>query len=165
LPSQVPSSPQVETALFGQTSGERGTSPVATKEQVPGAETVLHDLQVSVQALLQQTPSTQKPLAHSAPHAHAAPLLPLAPPSRRQAAPPPPSCLPDGPGGDEWQETTSSARSAKSASKTSGAGLLPSLRAFSRLPTPPGTAATIHERANGKIRNHRFFTGISLSPG
>jgi hypothetical protein len=102
LPSQVPSSPQVETTVFGQTSGERGGSPAATKEQVPGAETVLHDLQVSVQALLQQTPSAQKPLAQSAPQAHAVPLLLLIPPSRRQTAPsPPPSLFAGGPGEDE----------------------------------------------------------------
>jgi hypothetical protein len=105
LPSQVPSRPQVETALFEQTSGERGASPAATKLQVPGADVVLHDLQVSVQAVLQQSPSTQNPLVQSALQAHAAPLALLAPPSRPQppaSAPAlPPSFLGDGPGEDE----------------------------------------------------------------
>jgi hypothetical protein len=100
LPSQVPSRPQVATALLGQTSAERGGSPAATKVQVPGAEIVLHDLQVSPQALLQQTPSTQNPLVQSAPHPQAVPLAPLVPPSWRQEAPPP-SCFPEWPGGDE----------------------------------------------------------------
>jgi hypothetical protein len=54
LPSQVPSRPQVAGSLFGQTEGERGRSPAATTEQVPGAEVVLQDLHVSVQAVLQQ---------------------------------------------------------------------------------------------------------------
>jgi hypothetical protein len=101
----VPSSPQVETALFGQTSGERGESPAATKLQVPGADVVLHDLQVSVQALLQQTPSTQKPLVQFALQAQAPPLALLVPPSWPQptaSTPPlPPSFLGDGPGEDE----------------------------------------------------------------
>jgi hypothetical protein len=38
---------------------------------------VLQDLHVSVHALLQQTPSTQNPLAQSPSHPHAAPLAPL----------------------------------------------------------------------------------------
>jgi hypothetical protein len=38
---------------------------------------VLHDLHVSVQALLQQTPSTQNPLAQSPSHPQAVPLVPL----------------------------------------------------------------------------------------
>jgi hypothetical protein len=80
-------------------SGVRGASPAATKLHVPGADFVLHDLQVSLQALLQQTPSTQNPLAQAAPHAHAAPLAALVPPSRPQEiASPPASFLLDGPG-------------------------------------------------------------------
>jgi hypothetical protein len=59
----------------------RGASPATTKLQIPGAAVVLHDLQVSPHALLQQTPSTQNPLAQSAAHAQAVPLVPFAPPS------------------------------------------------------------------------------------
>jgi hypothetical protein len=105
LPSQVPSRPQVETALFGQTSAVRGGSPAATKLQVPGAEVVLHDLQLSVHAVLQQSPSTQNPVVQSALHAHAAPLALLTEPSRPQppASTPalPPSFFGVGPGEDE----------------------------------------------------------------
>jgi hypothetical protein len=93
LPSQVPSSPQVETELLGLVSGERGATPAGTSEQTPGAAGVLHALQVSVQALLQHTPSTQNPLAQSAVHPQAAPFALPAPPSARQAAP---SCPPSG---------------------------------------------------------------------
>jgi hypothetical protein len=107
LPSQVPSSPQVETSVFGQTDAERGGAPAGTKVQVPGAEVVLHDLHVSVQALLQQTPSTQKPLAQSALQAQVVPLVLAAPASPAQTAGIPPS------GGLfagllEWQATTPS---------------------------------------------------------
>jgi hypothetical protein len=55
---------------------------------------VLHDLHVSVQALLQQTPSTQKPLAQSPAHPQAAPLAPvilLVPLQATTGAPLPPS--------------------------------------------------------------------------
>jgi hypothetical protein len=75
LPSQVPSRPQVVGSLFVQTDGERGRSPAATYEQVPGADVVLQDLQVSVQALVQQRPSTQKPLAQSLPQLQALPFV------------------------------------------------------------------------------------------
>lgn len=93
FPSHAPSSPQVDTALLAQTPGERGGSPAATKLQVPGAAIVLHDLQVSVQAVLQQTPSTQNPLVQSAPQAHAFPFGLGVPPSRPQAATSPPPSI------------------------------------------------------------------------
>jgi hypothetical protein len=60
---------------------------------------------VSVHAVLQQTPSTQKPVVQSALHAQVAPLAFLVPPSRPQppaSAPAlPPSFLGDAPGEDE----------------------------------------------------------------
>ena len=59
-PSHVPSRPHVDAAEVAQ-SAARPAAPFATKEQVPGAFGLLQVLQVSVQALLQQTPSTQKP--------------------------------------------------------------------------------------------------------
>jgi hypothetical protein len=98
LPSQVPSNPQVEAGLFGQVSAELGGTPAATNEQTPGAAGVLHDLQLSVQAVLQQTPSTQNPVAQSAAQPQAAPFALCAPPSGLQATPSrPPSVLGAGP--------------------------------------------------------------------
>jgi hypothetical protein len=94
LPSQVPSRPQVVGSLFGQTDGERGRSPAATNEQVPGADLVLQDLQVSVQAVLQQTPSTQWPLPQSLSQPQISPLVFCVPASCVHAPPSaPPSCL------------------------------------------------------------------------
>jgi hypothetical protein len=58
-PSQVPSRPQLDAGDAAQ-SLARPLSPFATKEHVPGAFGPLQVLHVSVQALLQQTPSTQK---------------------------------------------------------------------------------------------------------
>src|SRR4029079_7576377 len=43
----------------------RGALPAGMNVQVPGAPCVLQDMHLSVQAVLQQTPSTQKPLPHS----------------------------------------------------------------------------------------------------
>jgi hypothetical protein len=74
LPSQVPSNPQPEASDLRQVAGTRGATPAATKAHRPGELGVLQDLQVSVQALLQQTPSTQKPLAQSPAQAQVTPL-------------------------------------------------------------------------------------------
>ena len=62
LPSQVPSSPQLDASAAGQTSGVRGAPPAGTEAQIPGDPCTLQDRHVPVQAVLQQTPSTQKPL-------------------------------------------------------------------------------------------------------
>src|SRR5207342_2299672 len=43
----------------------RGAPPAGTNVQVPGALCVLQDWHLSVQAVVQQTPSTQKPLWQS----------------------------------------------------------------------------------------------------
>jgi hypothetical protein len=59
-PSHVPSSPQVETSLVGQVVVARGLMPSGTNEHVPIAPGTLHALHVSVHAVSQQTPSTQK---------------------------------------------------------------------------------------------------------
>src|SRR5436190_6696086 len=66
LPSQVPSSPHVDAAVFAQVVESRGASPDERITQVPTLPVALHVLQPSVQAALQHTPSAQKPLAHSA---------------------------------------------------------------------------------------------------
>ena len=93
FPSQVPSSPQEEAGPDGQTLATLGATPAATKEQTPGAEGVLQDLQLSVQALLQQTPSTQKPLVQSALQPQAVPSVARAPPSPHDLLSWPPSTL------------------------------------------------------------------------
>jgi hypothetical protein len=64
-PLHVPSSPQLDASDFGHSPALAGTSPRATNEHVPIEPASAHDLQVSLQATLQQTPSAQKPLAHS----------------------------------------------------------------------------------------------------
>jgi hypothetical protein len=43
-----------------------GAVPAGIGEQVPAVPEIAHDMQVPVQALLQQTPCWQKPEAHSA---------------------------------------------------------------------------------------------------
>jgi hypothetical protein len=73
-PSQVPSSPQVATSDLGHVAVEGGALPAGTKLQTPGAPGLLHALHVSAQAVSQQTPSTQKPLAQSPAHPQAWPL-------------------------------------------------------------------------------------------
>jgi len=65
LPSQVPSSPQVEAAPIGHDPGG-AWPPLGTSVQIPGALWSLQVLHVSVHALLQQRPPTQKPLWQSA---------------------------------------------------------------------------------------------------
>lgn len=101
LPLQVPSRPQVEASDSGQVLGRRGLSPAGTKPQRPGELGVLQDLQVSVQALLQQRPSTQKPLAQSPLQPHVTPfglripfVLLHATPSVAPSGPPSPLGLP-----------------------------------------------------------------------
>ncbi len=94
----MPSRPQLATGLAGQALATRGAPPAATSEQSPGAEGVLQDLQASVQALSQQTVSTQKPLAQSALQPQEAPLAVCAPASPAQVFPSvPASSLPPPP--------------------------------------------------------------------
>ncbi len=81
----------------------RGGSPAAMKLHVPGADTVLQDLQFSVHALLQQTLSTQNPLAQSASQPQLVPLVFFVPASCEHdggGASTPASCL-AGPWDDE----------------------------------------------------------------
>jgi hypothetical protein len=66
LPSQVPSSRQVAALVAGQTRGSLGFPPAGMKAQTPSELARLHALQVSVQAEVQQIPSTQNPVWHSA---------------------------------------------------------------------------------------------------
>ena len=59
-PSHVPSAPQLPTSDFGQVDAARGASPAGTSEHVPIDPVTSHLLHVSVHAVSQQTPSTQK---------------------------------------------------------------------------------------------------------
>jgi hypothetical protein len=62
LPSQVPSRPQVDSSEARHSFAACGAPPAGTNVQMPGDPWTLHAMQVPVHAVLQQTPSTQKPL-------------------------------------------------------------------------------------------------------
>jgi hypothetical protein len=64
-PSHVPSCPQVIGSEAAHVCVSRGFVPAGTNVQVPMAVGAEHVLHVSAQAVLQQTPSTQKLLVHS----------------------------------------------------------------------------------------------------
>jgi hypothetical protein len=89
-PSQLPSRPHADTSDLAQVDGVRGASPDGTNVHTPGALPTLQDMHVSLQSLLQQTPSTQKPLTQSAAHMHACPLLLRVPFVFEHFGPPPP---------------------------------------------------------------------------
>ena len=61
MPLQVPSAPQVEAADIVHWVAGVGVWPAGTGEQVPALLVSAQDMQVPVQALLQQTPCAQKP--------------------------------------------------------------------------------------------------------
>ena len=65
LPSQVPSSPQVAGELATHWRATLGLTPDGTGAQTPKELGRSQALQVSVQASLQQIPSTQNPVWHS----------------------------------------------------------------------------------------------------
>ena len=90
-PSQVPSRPHVATSDLGHVAAEGGGLPAGTKLQTPGAPGMLQALHASVQAVSQQTPSTQNPLAQSPAHPQAWPFGFLSPASPVQATSAPPS--------------------------------------------------------------------------
>jgi hypothetical protein len=72
----LPSKPQVDTSCALHVllpALAPGDAPVGRFVHVPGDPAAAHVRHPSVQGELQQTPSAQKPLAHSAPHVHAAP--------------------------------------------------------------------------------------------
>jgi len=66
-PSQVPSVPQVDAPVVGHCDATSGGLPAAIGEQVPTLPVSEHDVQVPVQAVLQQTLLTQNPDAQSVP--------------------------------------------------------------------------------------------------
>jgi len=108
--------------------GELGATPAATNEQTPGAEGVLQDLQVSVQALLQQTPSTQNSLAQSVSQPQAAPLVLRAPPSPQDLLSGPPSTLPPPPPWLLWQPARAKANNRAGRASFAGNSLTPETR-------------------------------------
>jgi hypothetical protein len=71
VPSHMPVEPQVEEASTGHSS--RGSVPSCAVTQLPTVPWPTQVKQTPVQAALQQTPSEQKPLAHSPAVAHALP--------------------------------------------------------------------------------------------
>jgi hypothetical protein len=74
-PLHTPVVPQVDAAVAAHSLS--GSCPAGTAAQEPTEPTRLHRSQVAVHALLQQTPSVQKPLAHSVPETQAAPVTRL----------------------------------------------------------------------------------------
>jgi hypothetical protein len=75
-PLHVPSLPHVEAAVIGHWVATNGGWPVAIGEHVPTLPVTEHDMQVPVQALLQQTLLTQNPDAQSVfnPDEHVPPI-------------------------------------------------------------------------------------------
>jgi hypothetical protein len=67
----VPSPPQVERHVASLLHSPRASYPSGCNAHLPGDCGSAHDLHVPSQALSQQTPSTQKPLAHSLAVVHA----------------------------------------------------------------------------------------------
>src|SRR6185369_13066517 len=80
IPSQLPSVPQPAAPV--SVHWFSGSCPAGTVEQVPPVPESAHDMHVPRQAVWQQTPCSQKLLAHSAAAPHAAPggFLPQLPP-------------------------------------------------------------------------------------
>ena len=74
-PSHAPSLPQVEGSLVAHWPS--GSSPAGTSVQAPSAAARPQDRHAPVQAVRQQVPCSQKPLAHSAAVVHDAPLVRL----------------------------------------------------------------------------------------
>ena len=72
VPSHMPVEPHVDAASTAHSS--RGSVPSWALTQVPTVPWPAHVTQVPAQALLQQTPSAQNPLAHSPPIAHELPI-------------------------------------------------------------------------------------------
>ena len=91
VPSQTPSLPQLCTPMSSHWL--RGSVPRSAGMQVPTALCRAHVKQASVQAPLQQTPSTQNPLSHSVPTRQDVPSgwPGVPPPSPPEESPAPPS--------------------------------------------------------------------------
>ena len=73
-PSHLPSKPQVDAGIVAQVVESRGVAPAVRLTHVPSELGAAQVLQPPAHASAQQTPSTQKPLAHSALQLHAIPI-------------------------------------------------------------------------------------------
>jgi hypothetical protein len=127
LPSQKPSNPQLAGSDTGQVLATRGGAPAGTNAHSPGELGVLQDLQVSVQALLQQTLSTHNPLAQSPLQPQARPLVLRMPFELLQVTVPPsadPSTPPSPLGPLPWppQPRNSAAATTSAANSARGPG-------------------------------------------
>jgi hypothetical protein len=139
LPSHLPSSPQTPTAVGGQSDALRGSSPVALETQVPSEPDWLQVRQPDWQASLQQTPSTQKSLAHSCAQLQDWPAVFLAPPAVPQL-PPVPLASPEG-----WSPTWCASVAPPSWWLLTGGPLLPR-------PAQPATANATHAATMSRSR-------------
>jgi hypothetical protein len=157
-PSHVPSKPHVDAAAATHAVASRGFVPATTKVHVPGDPAAAQVLHASVQAVLQQTPSTQKLLAQSDAHSQvcpadffvaASPPLHAASTAGRSGAASrtstPASCASKTiaasasgwwPGAVEWPPQPSSASGASAASVTASVESGARLRARPLAPTP-----------------------------
>jgi hypothetical protein len=70
-PSQLPSNPQVDGGDAAQSAAARGAAPATRSVQTPKLPGAAQVWQPEEQAVAQQTPSAQKPLAQSAEPVHA----------------------------------------------------------------------------------------------
>lgn len=86
-PSQVPSRPQEDSVPLTQSLALLGFTPAGTAAHVPGEPGRLHAMHLPLQAVLQQNPLPQNPLAQSVSHAHARPrpVFPLGAPAGQLA--------------------------------------------------------------------------------
>jgi len=97
-PSQVPSNPQVAGACTGQSPARRGGEPATRSRHIPTAPGAEQVWQPPLQADVQQTPSTQNPLAQSRLLVHEASTeAPRASMTRSTLASPPSSAAPPAP--------------------------------------------------------------------
>jgi hypothetical protein len=99
-PSQSPLYPHFVASVALQSEALRGAEPAVRRRQVPPASGAVQVSQPSVQALSQQTPSTQWPFVHSPSQAQAAPLACLGPVRPQVDGPASPPSGPPSPWGD-----------------------------------------------------------------
>ena len=74
MPSHRPSRPQVDASCLGHWLSSAGGMPAGTGAHMPALPGTSHFWQVPLQALLQQTPSTQKPEPHSSAQLQRSPM-------------------------------------------------------------------------------------------
>jgi hypothetical protein len=160
-PSQAPSPPQLSLPWSGHCS--RGSVPTSAGRQAPTLPCDAQDMQVAVQAALQQTPSAQKPLRHST---AALQGVPSSSPAR--------GCSPSFGGGDASgmasaavagtsRATALSARRSAAVPSVPSAAAGPSRRApASWLPSRPLGSAAVPQAVAASTMSPRTRTRTSL---